>query len=375
MTNTRKNKNKSQKKSNLNNNNVQTLPLNNFIARLDKQDETMQQLQQIITALSEKFSSLNTRPGSIESEPHTNPLVPDEVSSPPPEPKKASKGKQPVQEKLLRIEDLQSKEQSILRSVMGKDDSDSDDSSLPVDSSMFINFSNKKEEDSDDDRLGSVARVLSKELKTLGKASKKHKLKEAKSFAEWQRVFNKRVASMESLDGIKRYLLFVETVNNINRYKSWPVARAYAWIWLKKDSEAAKKSATGGFSNPPEAASIVQDFFIRAEMKAAKSSKEDKGSSSIPKKSSFCFACGATGHFAKACTTPCSVCGVPGHNAARCFQAPAARNQVRGAPQPGQSNPLGGPVLMPASAPLLPTPIVCGKCKQQGHSAAQCNMR
>lgn len=343
-------------------------------ARIDKQEQTISRMEDILIKLSEQFSSLNTRAGSNPSSSPAPTPIPDIINNntttttvsesrdEPFTPTPAiSKERPHSSARDLRMEDL--RDPFLVDSIMGK-------------GKIAAELGKNCESEDEEDKLGSVARLLSKELKSLGKSSKKHKLKEAGSFAEWERIFMKRIHVLEDMDSIKRYLLFVKTINNINRYKSWHVARAYAWIWLKKDGIAAKKHEKGEFSAPPSADEIVQDFFMRAEMKASKFSKEDKTAGSASRKKG-CFACGVVGHIAKVCLVPCSNCGGTGHHSSRCFRAQNPQGSVpfKVQAQPGQSFPMGGPALLPASAPLLPTPTVCGKCGRQGHPSAQCNTR
>lgn len=228
--------------------------------------------------------------------------------------------------------------------------------------SMFLDISEGGEGTTTADKFGEVARALGKELKQVGSSSlKKNKLKTAASFLLWEKRFRKKLGDLEDLAALKRYLDFVGTISFVARHESWPVARYYAWRWLKLDRKALKKVSKGKPAHPPLAAEISNELLMRAKLKASAPAKDEGG-----KRKKSCFACGGQGHFASACTVPCSNCGGKGHAPSKCFREKQASGP---ASQSSQGSQLGGPLLHPQNPP------VCSKCGRENHTAAQCRVR
>jgi hypothetical protein len=95
--------------------------------------------------------------------------------------------------------------------------------------SMFIDLSVDDDDGGAAGKFGNIAKILGKELKSIYDSStKKSKLKTAGSFAKWERKFNKHLRKLDDVAVIIHYLEFVAVVNKLNRFKSWPVACAYA---------------------------------------------------------------------------------------------------------------------------------------------------
>lgn len=267
----------------------------------------------------------------------------------------------------LDIEDLEDEVEKLKKSsAAGPGKAKFDPAKLKK--SMFLDIS-YHEEDGEEvaDKFGEVARALGKELKAVGNtSSKKKKLKSAPSFILWEKRFRKRLRLLTDLDAVSRYLDFVGTVSFIARHESWSVARSYAWEWLKLDARARSVAEKGGADSAPDAGEISNALLMKAKLKAAKVVKSDASG----RKKGTCYACGATGHWASSCTVPCAKCGVVGHNAQRCFRG--NEKSAQGGAQQGASANMGGPALHTAS----PSPAsVCSKCRQTGHTAAQCHHR
>lgn len=226
--------------------------------------------------------------------------------------------------------------------------------------SMFLDFSEGGEGTTTADKFGEVARVLSKELKQVGSSSlKKNKMKSAASFILWEKRFRKKLMELEDPVALKRYLDFVGIVSFVARHETWPIARAYAWRWIKLDRKAMKKAKKGEAANPPTSSEISAELLMRAKLKAGTVPRDEGG-----KKKKVCFVCNQSGHYAAACTVPCSVCGGRGHPSSRCFRA-----QDTPGSQHAPGGQVGGSLLH-----VPPTPV-CGKCGKEGHAAAQCRVR
>jgi hypothetical protein len=286
-----------------------------------------------------------------------------------------SRASQPIKQEpadnTLNVNDLKSVDNAYISSMMGKDEKKPATAPAATDPrkpSMFINLSVDDVDGGAAGKFGNIAKILGKELKSIYDSStKKSKLKTASSFAEWERKFNKHLRKLDDVAIIICYLEFVAVVNKLNCFKSWPVACAYTWLWLKTDAAATK-----GKVPPLNASEISSDLLFRAEAKAAESklkSTTPAGSSGSKKTKYPCFNCMGP-HFVSLCPYLCPLCGSKSHSQQRC---PCVLFQTQSQPQAGVY--VGGPQLVPTGPPLLQTPIVCFKCCQPGHTAAHCHMR
>jgi hypothetical protein len=132
--------------------------------------------------------------------------------------------------------------------------------------SKFISFdsSNKEKEEDLALKFGKVAKDWGKDLKGLTEAySSKKKLKEA----VWSRFILKCVLGVNNDKSLRYYVEFVLVVNKLNCAKNWPLALAYAQVWLKQD-----KKATSSSLSPPKA-TLDAELLTNMELRLLKKEK------------------------------------------------------------------------------------------------------